>query len=136
MSRGWRGQSYKRIQGRGSASPGIVRRGRRFHSFSLSNLLSSFSPIHCRMQFSLFHPLQFYTYYLPSLFFLLRSLSYYLFFFHTILLNRYLIRKTLKKSEVWFRYVDDTFVIWRHGRTELRNFLNIQSISKYPLYYI
>jgi len=32
-------------------------------------------------------------------------------------------QKTLKKPEVWFRYVDDTFVIWRHGRAELRKFL-------------
>ena len=32
-------------------------------------------------------------------------------------------RKTLKKPEVWFYYVDDTFVIWRHGRAELRKFL-------------
>ncbi|XP_018311528.1 uncharacterized protein [Mycetomoellerius zeteki] len=31
--------------------------------------------------------------------------------------------KTPKKPEVWFRYVDDTFVIWRHGRAELRKFL-------------
>ncbi|XP_011064502.1 PREDICTED: uncharacterized protein LOC105152108 [Acromyrmex echinatior] len=33
------------------------------------------------------------------------------------------LRKTFKKFEVWFRYVDDTFVIWRHGRAELRKFL-------------
>ena len=25
------------------------------------------------------------------------------------------LRKILKKPEVWFRYVDNTFVIWRHG---------------------
>jgi len=30
---------------------------------------------------------------------------------------------TPKKPEVWFRYVDDTFVIWRHGKAELRKFL-------------
>ncbi|XP_018305550.1 uncharacterized protein [Mycetomoellerius zeteki] len=33
------------------------------------------------------------------------------------------LRKTIKKPEVWFRYVDDTFVIWKHGRAELRKFL-------------
>jgi len=33
------------------------------------------------------------------------------------------LKKTFKKLEVWFRYVDDTFVIWRHGRAELRKFL-------------
>ncbi|KYN11910.1 hypothetical protein ALC57_15926 [Trachymyrmex cornetzi] len=33
------------------------------------------------------------------------------------------LRKTSKKPEVWFRYVDDTFVVWRHGRAELRKFL-------------
>jgi len=25
------------------------------------------------------------------------------------------LRKTPKKLEVWFFYIDDTFVIWRHG---------------------
>ncbi|XP_011069268.1 PREDICTED: uncharacterized protein LOC105155067 [Acromyrmex echinatior] len=33
------------------------------------------------------------------------------------------LKKAPKKPEVWFRYVDDTFVIWRHGRSELRKFL-------------
>jgi len=37
------------------------------------------------------------------------------------------LRKTLekftKKPEVWFRYIDNTFVIWRHGTAELRKFL-------------
>lgn len=28
------------------------------------------------------------------------------------------------KPEAWFRYVDDTFVVWRHGRDELVNFLH------------
>jgi len=32
------------------------------------------------------------------------------------------LTKTPKKPEVWFRYVDDTFVIWRHGRAELCKF--------------
>jgi len=32
------------------------------------------------------------------------------------------LRKTPKKL-VWFFYIDDTFVIWRHGRAELRKFL-------------
>ena len=32
------------------------------------------------------------------------------------------LRKILKKPEVWFRYINDTFVIWRHGK-ELRKFL-------------
>jgi len=33
------------------------------------------------------------------------------------------LKKTFKKPEVWFRYVDDIFVIWRYGRTELHKFL-------------
>jgi len=33
------------------------------------------------------------------------------------------LQTTTRKSEVWFRYVDDTFVIWRHGRAELCKFL-------------
>jgi len=32
------------------------------------------------------------------------------------------LRKTFKKPEIWFRYVDD-ILIWRHGRAELRKFL-------------
>ena len=28
------------------------------------------------------------------------------------------------KPELWYRYVDDTFVIWRHGIDELRKFLS------------
>jgi len=33
------------------------------------------------------------------------------------------VQKMLKKPKDWFRYVDDTFVIWRYGRAELRKFL-------------
>jgi len=44
------------------------------------------------------------------------------------------LKKTLKKSEVWFRYVDDIFVIWRHGRAELRKFL-IFFNNQHPLQY-
>jgi len=29
--------------------------------------------------------------------------------------------QTSKKPEVWFRYIDDTFVIWRLGRAEFHN---------------
>ncbi|KAG5339490.1 KPYK kinase, partial [Acromyrmex heyeri] len=41
----------------------------------------------------------------------------------TITYFSYNLKKTLKKPEVWFRYVDDTFVIWRHGRAKLRKIL-------------
>jgi len=34
-----------------------------------------------------------------------------------------ILRKMPKKPEVWFRYVDDTFMIWRHDRAELCKFL-------------
>ena len=42
------------------------------------------------------------------------------------------LRKTSKKPEVWFRYVDDTFVIWRHGRAELRKFLIFLNNQQIP----
>ena len=32
------------------------------------------------------------------------------------------LRKIPKKLEVWFHYVDDTFVIWRHGKVVLCKF--------------
>ena len=28
---------------------------------------------------------------------------------------------------VWFRYIDDVFFIWTHGKEELENFMNIFS---------
>jgi hypothetical protein len=28
-----------------------------------------------------------------------------------------------KKPAHWYRYVDDTFVVWPHGKEELQNFL-------------
>jgi len=31
-------------------------------------------------------------------------------------LRKEALQKAPKKPEVWFRYVDDTFVIWRHRR--------------------
>ncbi|XP_018401736.1 PREDICTED: uncharacterized protein LOC108778909 [Cyphomyrmex costatus] len=34
------------------------------------------------------------------------------------------LRKATSKPEIWYRYVDDTFVIWRHGKEELDKFLN------------
>ncbi|XP_018401785.1 PREDICTED: uncharacterized protein LOC108778952 [Cyphomyrmex costatus] len=34
------------------------------------------------------------------------------------------LRKATSKPEIWYRYVDDTFVIWRHGKDELDKFLN------------
>jgi len=33
------------------------------------------------------------------------------------------LQKTSKKPEIWFHYVDDTFVIWRHDKAELHKFL-------------
>jgi len=36
--------------------------------------------------------------------------------------EKVVLQKTPKKPEIWFHYVD-TFVIWRHGRVELRKFL-------------
>ena len=36
------------------------------------------------------------------------------------------LRKTFKKPEVWFHYVDNTFIIWRHSRAEFLIFLNNQ----------
>ena len=42
----------------------------------------------------------------------------------------YFEKEAFKKPEVWFRYVDNTFVIWRHDRAELYFlfFLNNQNI--------
>ena len=42
------------------------------------------------------------------------------------------LTKTPKKPEVWLRYVDDTFVIWRHGRAELRKFLIFLNNQQIP----
>jgi len=36
-----------------------------------------------------------------------------------IYFEREALQKASKKLEVWFRYVDNTFVIWRHGKVEL-----------------
>ena len=33
------------------------------------------------------------------------------------------IKSTTKKPTIWLRYVDDTFVIWRHGKEQLKGFL-------------
>ena len=33
------------------------------------------------------------------------------------------INSTTKKPTIWLRYVDDTFVIWRHGKEQLKGFL-------------
>ncbi|XP_015111508.1 uncharacterized protein LOC107037456 [Diachasma alloeum] len=33
------------------------------------------------------------------------------------------LKSAAQKPAVWFRYVDDTFVIWSHGRTGLNQFL-------------
>ena len=34
------------------------------------------------------------------------------------------IEQTTHKPVCWFRYVDDTFVIWPHGQEKLEDFLN------------
>ncbi|KAJ4425918.1 hypothetical protein ANN_27544 [Periplaneta americana] len=34
------------------------------------------------------------------------------------------LKATTRRPECWFRYVDDTFVVWRHGEPALRDFLN------------
>jgi len=34
------------------------------------------------------------------------------------------IEQATHKPVCWFRYVDDTFVIWPHGQEKLREFLN------------
>jgi len=40
----------------------------------------------------------------------------------------YFVKKALaqatQKPACWFRYVDDTFVIWPHGKEKLTEFLN------------
>ena len=33
-------------------------------------------------------------------------------------------QKNIQKLEVWFHHVDDTLMIWRHDRAELRKFVN------------
>jgi len=42
------------------------------------------------------------------------------------------LQKAPEKPEVWFRYVDDTFVIWRHGRVEKFSSTNNIPISVLP----
>ncbi|XP_011050589.1 PREDICTED: uncharacterized protein LOC105143787 [Acromyrmex echinatior] len=39
------------------------------------------------------------------------------------LFEKEVLRKTSKKPKVLFRYIDDTFVMWRHSRAELHKFL-------------
>jgi hypothetical protein len=34
------------------------------------------------------------------------------------------IEQAIYKPICWFRYVDDTFVIWPHGQEKLEDFLN------------
>ena len=34
------------------------------------------------------------------------------------------LEKAINKPSLWSRYVDDTFVTWPHGRTELQSFHN------------
>ena len=44
------------------------------------------------------------------------------------------LRKTTKKSKVWFRYIDDTFVIWKHE--ELHKFLIFLNNQHPNIYFI
>lgn len=37
--------------------------------------------------------------------------------------ERIALDAALFKPATWFRYTDDTFVIWQHGMDELQNFL-------------
>jgi len=39
------------------------------------------------------------------------------------------LQKAPKKPEVWFCYVNDKFVIWRHSRAELHKFLISSTIN-------
>ncbi|XP_011858342.1 PREDICTED: uncharacterized protein LOC105555901, partial [Vollenhovia emeryi] len=42
-----------------------------------------------------------------------------------------ILKKAPQKPSTWFRYVDDTFVIWKHGRETLPQFLTF-IISQHP----
>ncbi|XP_018399456.1 PREDICTED: uncharacterized protein LOC108777143 [Cyphomyrmex costatus] len=42
------------------------------------------------------------------------------------------LRKATSKSEIWYRYVDDIFVIWKHGKDELDKFLNF--VNQHPIH--
>jgi len=46
------------------------------------------------------------------------------------------LRETLKKPEVWFRYVGDIFVIWRLGKADLRKFLIFFNNQNPNIYFI
>jgi hypothetical protein len=37
--------------------------------------------------------------------------------------EKQVISSTAKKPTRWYRYVDDTFVVWPHGKDELQRFL-------------
>lgn len=37
-------------------------------------------------------------------------------------LERSLFEKNIDKPKLWIRYVDDTFIIWQHGKEKLKNF--------------
>ena len=44
-----------------------------------------------------------------------------------------MLEKSPHKPLVWFRYIDDVFIIWPHGRDKLKDFLEFVNNNEYGM---
>ena len=48
-------------------------------------------------------------------------------------LEKDLLEKSPYKPLAWFRYIDDVFIIWTHGREKLNDFLKLANENLYGM---